>query len=178
MRYFRLSSLLLLSVTLFLASCTEQFLENGDKLSPQNASIQLVEPSVVKNKVGIPDDSYIVVYKDSITITELKKQVAGLEKRFNAIPDHVYSRAIKGFAARLSPDALAELRRNPMVDFIEKDQEVSLNATVTNVPSWGIDRIDQANLPLTYSFTYFNSGLGVKAYVIDTGILLAHSEFV
>ncbi len=177
MRYFRLPSLLLLSVTLFLASCTEQFLENGEKLSPQNASIQLVEPSVVKNKVGIPDDSYIVVYKDSITITELKKEVAGLEKRFNAIPDHVYSRAIKGFAARLSPDALAELRRNPMVDFIEKDQEVSLNATVTNVPSWGIDRIDQANLPLTYSFTYFNSGLGVKAYVIDTGILLAHSEF-
>ena len=76
MRYFRLPSLLLLSVTLFLASCTEQFLENGEKLSLQNASIQLVEPSIVKNKVGIPDDSYIVVYKDSVTITELKKELS------------------------------------------------------------------------------------------------------
>jgi subtilisin family serine protease len=177
MSYLRLPSLFALFVAITFVSCTDQFLENGEKLTPQNASIQLVDPVVVVNKVGIPDDSYIVVFKDSITTTEFKKEVAGLEKRYNAIPDHVYSRAIKGFAARLSPDALVDLRRNPMVEFIEKDQEVSLNATVTNVPSWGIDRIDQANLPLSYSYTYYNSGLGVKAYVIDTGILLSHSEF-
>jgi subtilisin family serine protease len=77
----------------------------------------------------------------------------------------------------LSAEDLVKLRKNPKVAYIEKDQVVAMNAIATNVPSWGIDRIDQANLPLTYSFSYINSGLGVKAYVIDTGILLAHSEF-
>lgn len=177
MRYFRLPSLLLLSVTLFLASCTEQFLENGEKLSPQNASIQLVEPSVVKNKVGIPDDLYIVVYKDDTEDDEMDDEVEEYETKHGSSPEHVYSKAIKGYSARLSSDDLVALRKNPKVAYIEKDQVVAMNATATNVPSWGVDRIDQANLPLNYSFSYFNSGLGVKAYVIDTGILLSHSEF-
>lgn len=177
MRYFRLPSLLLLSVTLLLASCTEQFLENGEKLSPQNALLQLVDPVAVVNKVGIPDDSYIVVFKDSLSVLDVKREVSGLEKRLSVVPDFVYTRAIKGFAARLSPDALADLRRNPMVDFIEKDQVVTLNSTVFSPSSWGLDRIDQANLPLSYSFTYNNTGYGVKAYVIDTGILTTHTEF-
>ncbi len=177
MRYFKVHSFLFAIVAMALASCSEQFLENAPMNTAQNRNIQQIEPAVVVNKIGIPNDSYIVVFKDSITTTELKNEVAGLERRFKAIPEFVYSKAIKGFAARLSPEALAELRRNPLVDFIEKDQEISLNVTASNVPSWGLDRIDQANLPLNTSFVYTNSGLGVKAYVIDTGILLSHNEF-
>ena len=178
MSYLRLPSLLALLLSITFVSCTEQFLENGEKLSPLNASIQLVDPIVVVNKVGIPDDSYIVVFKDSLSALDVKREVAGLEKRLSVVPDFVYSRAIKGFAARLSPDALAELRRNPFVDFIEKDQVVTLNTTVNSPPSWGLDRIDQANLPLSYAYTYNSTGYGVKAYIIDTGILTTHSEFV
>lgn len=177
MKHFHLPLVLSIFVSVTLSSCTEQFLDNNSQIVPQEASIQLVDPQVVRNKVGIPDDSYIVVYKDSTSITELKKDVDGLKKRFNSIPEHVYSKAIKGFSARLSPDALADFRKNPKVDFIEKDQVMTLNATLTNIPSWGIDRIDQTSLPLTNSFTYTYSGLGVKAYVIDTGILTTHTEF-
>jgi subtilisin family serine protease len=177
MRYLRLSSLFALLLSVTFVSCTEQFLENGEKLSPLNASIQLVDPIVV-NKVGIPDDSYIVVFKDSISALDVKREVAGFEKRLSLVSDFVYTQAIKGFAARLSPDALAELRRNPFVDFIEKDQVVTLNTTSYSPLSWGLDRIDQANLPLSYSYTYNSTGYGVKAYIIDTGILTTHSEFV
>mgnify|MGYP000202081091 CR=1 FL=1 len=49
MSYLRLPSLFALFVSITLVSCTEQFLENGEKLSPQNASIQLVDPVVVVN---------------------------------------------------------------------------------------------------------------------------------
>jgi subtilisin family serine protease len=43
--------------------------------------------------------------------------------------------------------------------------------------TWGLDRIDQRNRPLSGTFTYTNTGAGVKAYVIDTGIRFSHSQF-
>lgn len=44
-------------------------------------------------------------------------------------------------------------------------------------PSWGLDRIDQHNLPLDSLITRPNNGSGVTAYIIDTGILATHSQF-
>jgi subtilisin family serine protease len=49
--------------------------------------------------------------------------------------------------------------------------------TQSPVPSYGLDRIDQRALPLSGSFTYTATGAGVKAYVVDTGILLGHQDF-
>ncbi|MFE4828752.1 S8 family peptidase [Streptomyces sp. NPDC056672] len=43
--------------------------------------------------------------------------------------------------------------------------------------SWGLDRIDQRKLPLDNDFTVTGTGSGVTAYIIDTGIETAHSEF-
>lgn len=43
--------------------------------------------------------------------------------------------------------------------------------------SWGLDRIDQHPLPLNGAYRYTNTGEGVNAYVIDTGILPTHWEF-
>ena len=54
---------------------------------------------------------------------------------------------------------------------------VSLNATQTNPPSWGLDRIDQRNRPLNQSYTYPNTASNVRAYIIDTGIRFAHTNF-
>jgi hypothetical protein len=33
---------------------------------------------------------------------------------------------------------------------------------------WGLDRIDQRNLPLSRTYTYNRNGAGVHAYIIDT----------
>ncbi|NBU60640.1 MAG: hypothetical protein EBS27_02540, partial [Actinobacteria bacterium] len=43
--------------------------------------------------------------------------------------------------------------------------------------SWGLDRIDQRNLPLNSRYISNFSGAGVNAYIIDTGVLSTHSEF-
>lgn len=45
-------------------------------------------------------------------------------------------------------------------------------------PSWGLDRIDQAGLPLNDGYTWPESaGRGVTVYVIDTGIRISHKDF-
>ena len=43
--------------------------------------------------------------------------------------------------------------------------------------SWGLDRIDQRNLPLNSRYISNFSGAGVNAYIIDTGVLSSHTEF-
>ena len=43
--------------------------------------------------------------------------------------------------------------------------------------SWGLDRIDQASLPLNGRITTAQNGSGVTAYVIDTGVRADHQDF-
>lgn len=88
-----------------------------------------------------------------------------------------YKEAINGFAARMSIGQANALSKNPNVKTIEVDGIVTATAASTS-PSWGLDRIDQALLPLSTTYAYpDNAGQGVDAYVIDTGILATHPQF-
>ena len=91
-------------------------------------------------------------------------------------PKHVYSKVIKGFTARLKPEQLQALQSNPNVELIEPDQEVTIDATQSPA-TWGLDRIDQQNLPLSNSYTYNTTASTVHAYIIDTGVQPGHPEF-
>jgi len=86
-------------------------------------------------------------------------------------------RSINGFSASLSDAQLRALQRDPSVASIEHNQMVRLATTQSPTPSWGIDRIDQRNLPLSNSYTYTATGAGVTAYIIDTGINPTHPDF-
>ena len=91
-------------------------------------------------------------------------------------PRNVYTAAVNGFAADLSAGQLNALRHNPRVAYVEPDAPARL-ATTQSPVTWGLDRIDQANLPLSNSFTYTSGGRGVRIYVLDTGVRLTHTEF-
>lgn len=43
--------------------------------------------------------------------------------------------------------------------------------------SWGLDRIDQTSLPLSYTYNPTFKGCGVDIYIIDSGIDTNHIEF-
>jgi subtilisin family serine protease len=88
-----------------------------------------------------------------------------------------FQSAIQGFTVHLT-DAQAEaLALDPRVASVEQDGYVHILDTQNPTPSWGLDRIDQVNLPLDNSYTYPNSGAGVHAYMIDTGIRTSHTDF-
>jgi aqualysin 1 len=84
--------------------------------------------------------------------------------------------ALNGFAAVVPAATLDLLRADPRVVSVERDGVMHVDTTQQNA-TWGIDRIGQASLPLSGTYTYTATGARVTAYVIDTGIRKTHSEF-
>jgi subtilisin family serine protease len=77
----------------------------------------------------------------------------------------------------LAPSEAADLALDPRVLAVEPDRVVHV-ATVQTAPrNWGLDRLDQVALPLSNSFNYSQTGAGVTAYIIDTGLLPTHNEY-
>jgi subtilisin family serine protease len=89
---------------------------------------------------------------------------------------HVYAHALKGFAAEMSEEEAIELSKDPRVAYVEEDSVMEIVVTQTGA-TWGLDRIDQTALPLSGTYTYNSTGSGVTAYIIDTGIRTAHTQF-
>ena len=124
------------------------------------------------------DGRYVVVFRDAVA------DPPGLARELVRVHGgsllFTYSSAIKGFAARLSEPAARALARNPLVAYIEPDQEFRVDATQSmdaNGDPWGLDRIDQGALPLSRTYTHTATGAGVHAYIIDTGIWSLHGDF-
>ena len=118
-------------------------------------------------------DRYIVVLKSS---ADSQAVAADHARRYGVTDRVVYGSALEGYAGKVPPGRVDALRSDPRVAYVEPDGVVHATTTQTGA-TWGLDRIDQRALPLSTSFTYTNTGAGVTAYIIDTGIRFAHNDF-
>jgi len=140
-------------------------------------------------------NQYIVVLKDNPVVESARRRVDAnfsiAAARAAVVQDigiamatqargtlkQTYSSTINGFVVQSgSVKHVETLLKDPRVAYIEADQVVTIGATQNNA-TWGLDRIDQANLPLDSSYTYDYDGTGVNAYVIDTGVRITHNQF-
>ncbi|MFC9908727.1 S8 family peptidase [Streptomyces sp. NPDC127197] len=122
-------------------------------------------------------DSYIVTLKADRARSGSAEGRA-LAKKYGATIERTYKKALNGYAIEASETEAKRLAADPAVASVVQNRTFTVAATQPSPPSWGLDRIDQRNLPLNSSYTYPDSaGQGVTAYVIDTGVRITHSDF-
>ena len=142
-------------------------------------------------------DQYIVIYKRNIVSAQADMSIRASVEANGGQVEFVYTSALKGFSAYLPEAALNAVRSDPNVAYVEPDVIISLspeeqgdvqeagdvaaedvNAQAVQTPvTWGLDRIDQRNLPTTNSYAYTERGVDVHVYIIDTGIRTTHTQF-
>jgi len=175
----------LVAFTICVALCAAMFLsisshaQNPNKADKSAAKSNSSPKNKAKFRHAHPDKvipgEYIVVLNDDVADVETASGNL-IALHGGGYRKHRYNRALKGFSATLTLEQAQSLALDPSVAYVEEDQLMSLNATQSNA-TWGLDRIDQRDLPLNGTYNYTNTGAGVKAYIIDTGILTTHTEF-
>ncbi|WP_394828145.1 S8 family peptidase [Pendulispora albinea] len=120
-------------------------------------------------------ERYIVALRDDVDA--LQPAVDGLVAQYGGQARFTFTHAIKGFSVSMPEAAARALAANPQVRYVSRVQISQLSATQQN-PPWGLDRIDQRDLPVSNSYTYPDSaGEGVTAYLLDTGVKRSHPDF-
>lgn len=136
-------------------------------------------------------DTYIVVFNtpsvlnlsNNNTIAEFAVQQAeSLVNQYDVRVMKNFGNVLNGVLINASAQQVKALLKDPNVKYVEQDQIMTVTPKVeTNAdqpsPTWGIDRIDQRNLPLDNNYHTDYDGSGVTAFVIDTGVLNTHNEF-
>lgn len=123
----------------------------------------------------------------------VKNTAIEMANSHNVTVKRQFHAALSGFAAQMTKKDMRALLADNRVEFIEQDQIMSTNSVIRdpnrrnasqrNVTqrnaTYGLDRIDQKKLPLDAQYKYSSifDGSGVRAYVIDTGIFVAHPDF-
>jgi len=149
--------------------------------------IQAGELKKAANPDNVIQDQYIVVYKDAalakggmaLNANAMKSAVdnasAQLAKSMNVSVQKKFSAALRGAVFEMDEKTAAKMAKHPLVDFIEPDQRVTLNATQNNA-TWGLDRVDQRSGSLDSQYTYNTTASNVNVYILDTGVN-NHSDF-
>jgi PKD repeat protein len=146
----------------------------------QTVESQVRNEKIIKSERRI-ENRYIVVFEDwAVKSAEGESRVDAAVEEFGIVYggkiDRVFRHAVSGYSVEMSEKQVELMSRDPRVKYIEEDGIMYASATQTNA-TWGLDRIDQRDLPLNGSYTYNADGSGVRAYIIDTGIRASHNDF-
>jgi PKD repeat protein len=148
----------------------------SDVPSAPTVAAPAVPTRATLSQSGVPiPNQYIVQFRPGGL--DARTNASYVERAMGGETKYVYTRVLNGAAMKLADDAAMALRSDPRVLSVIQDQTVTLATTQTNPPSWGLDRIDQRNLPLSATYSYGLTGSGVTAYLLDTGLNFSQTDF-
>ena len=119
---------------------------------------------------------FVVVASSDAAARTLARQ----ERARGARVTHVYQHVLPGFSARLDDASVSRLRSNRAVRRVNLDRIVKGSVEITRSTTtglWGLDRIDQRDLPLDGRINTAGRGQGTAVYVVDTGIRSDQAQF-
>ncbi len=114
-------------------------------------------------------EKYVVVLDDAASARSVATAHAD---RFGLDLGHVYSSALQGYSATMSPATAAVVAELPNVEWVQRDTAVRTTAQTTPT---GIDRSD-AELAPTAAIDGADQRVNVDVAVIDTGANLSHPD--
>jgi PKD repeat protein len=158
---------LLMGLVFIMAACIQQdsYLEE----SPPEDGVIL--KSATTDALDLTD-RYIVTFRNRVV--NPVAETARLKGMFGFETGHVYEHALKGFSAKIPPQALNGLRNHPLIELIEPDQIQSINAQT--IPT-GIRRIGTLQ-SLYIPIDGVEDSPDVDIAVIDTGIDKEHPDLL
>ncbi len=113
-------------------------------------------------------DTYIVELKSTVSAAAVAPSLLGANAK---VLGNVHA-AI----AQLTAAKAASLASNPNVVSVRKDIKIKASGQETNAP-WDLDLLDSRAGTTDNAYNYPNTGTGVTVYVIDSGLVPAHTEF-
>jgi hypothetical protein len=121
---------------------------------------------------------YIVVLKDGgASAGSTVSAAAAREAQRGGEVRRRFTAGFAGYSAQLNAGELAAVRLDPSVAYVQANQRYQVTGTNQSPATWGLDRVDQRTDSLSNSYYYSNTGSGVDAYVVDTGITTDHPDF-
>jgi subtilisin family serine protease len=166
------------------AACVEQPVTEPNSAAVPSFSRAPGNPAPIhrapaRNK-GKPDE-FVVVLNEGVTSDDVAKT-------HGVVPHHKFEKIVNGFAAKLSNGDLRKLENDARVKYLQEDvvpvldvmpftSAVASALSTQSSATWGIDRIDQRDSPLSGTYEYTNDGTGVNVYMVDSGIRTTHTEF-
>lgn len=128
-----------------------------------------VQQSVRTSEV-VPDQYIVVLRGDVVNALTVANEIA-LANRF--APRHIYSAALKGFAAKIPKEAMRFLQADSRVAYIEQDRVV--RAIAQTLPT-GVDRVDADQNATADIDGQDDVRVDVDIAIVDTGIDLDHPD--
>ncbi|MFE5332458.1 S8 family peptidase [Embleya sp. NPDC056575] len=147
--------------------------QHGIARTPSSTS----EGPIVAAARPIPGRYIVVLREGAHGAADAHERSVAVAGSYGGRVRQVYGSALSGYAADMSESQARRVAADPRVAFVEQDGVEEVTDTQSDPPSWGLDRVDQAKLPLDHGYTYPNSAANVTAYVIDTGIQVSHRQF-
>lgn len=139
---------------------------------------------------GIADNYIVMMKKSGVRSENARAATAAVAESGARVATESGARvgdvldALGAYTVTATADQLEAIRRDGQVQEIFQNRTVEIapkpaaqERGVSDVASWGLDRIDQRDLPGDNSYRPPNNGQGTHIYVIDTGITYNHTEF-